>query len=188
MYQLFSVFFFYILWAMNPWNDMVFAQKTPTVFGNPPIYSSHHEINDLHTLSRRARKKWINNKVREMKSATWDKNLEFAEFISISTDDIKLNKVRISACNKLSFDNKDTILICTHSIHENPLIGDVSIALLNRKKVYVNFGHVCGGLIHFESPRIPNPENGAQFFSQYVSDTDELKWEKWRFPSWCFVF
>jgi hypothetical protein len=184
MHKLSSVFLFIFFWIFCPWNVGIYAQKNPNVFGTPPMYSPNHELKDKQLISRRARNKWIKNKVREMKSATWDKNIALADFTTIDTDEVKLNKVRISDCNKLYFDNKDTILICIHSVHENPRIGDVSIALLNRKKVYVNFGHVCGGLIRFESFRIHNPESGLHFFSKYISDTDELKWKKWR--SSCF--
>jgi hypothetical protein len=127
------------------------------------MFSSNHKFNDRQ-ISHRERNKWIKMKVWEMNSTMWDNEMELAEFTSIDTDDIKLTRVRIKSCNKLSFENLDTILICSHSVHENPLVGDVSIPLLNRNKVYVNYGHVCGGLINFENPTSQQPQNGADFF------------------------
>jgi len=48
----------------------------------------------------------------------------------------------------------------------------------NRKNLYYNEGHVCGGIIHFETTRLKELKTSKEFFTNFVSDTDGMIWKR----------
>ena len=80
--------------------------------------------------------------------------------------------------------DKKTIVIGVHSSHEDPLIGDVSVAFLEDSSIFVNTGHVCGNIIHFMHLSSLIPADTEEFLNNFYSDTDQISWQKWQhFPS-----
>ena len=49
--------------------------------------------------------------------------------------------------------------------------------MTNEGKTYVNYGHICGGLIHFYAISGEIPKSSNDFFTHFLSDTDDLKWQ-----------
>ena len=44
-------------------------------------------------------------------------------------------------------------------------------------RVFVNAGHVCGGIVHFETKDVILSADADDFFSRFHSDTDDERWE-----------
>jgi hypothetical protein len=44
----------------------------------------------------------------------------------------------------------------------------------------MNEGHVCGGIIHFETGKIRELKTSREFFKHFVSDTDGAGWKRIR--------
>ena len=87
---------------------------------------------------------------------------------------------RVTKNGIIKLNNGDWIYIRTNSSHENEEIGDISMAIDNNKDVFKNEGHVCGGIINFETNLFSELKTTSDFFKYFVSDTDSATWEKIR--------
>ena len=83
---------------------------------------------------------------------------------------------RIKPFSIIKFSSGIEIKLNHHSNHVNPDVGDLTIAITSDGIVYYNLGHVCGGMIHFESKTVMPPHNPKDFFETFVSDTDNKAW------------
>ena len=97
--------------------------------------------------------------------------------VLIDLPDFHQVSYRIHHQGKIKFSNDEEIVILTHSAHENPEIGDVVMAFANDGSIYINKGHVCGGMIHFISHSLSIPPDKDEFFQHFFSDTDDEKWK-----------
>jgi hypothetical protein len=84
---------------------------------------------------------------------------------------------RVQGSGYISFDNGEWIYLVSNSAHDNEKVGDITIAVDNRGRMYLNEGHVCGGIIHFITNDKTETETGDGFFRHFISDTDNRGWE-----------
>jgi len=92
-------------------------------------------------------------------------------------------RLREGCC--ISFKNGKIIRFLFHSSHADPEVGDVILAIDEGGKVFVNFSHICGGIVHFEymkkeygKQQLPVvPVDPDQFFENFVCDTDGQAWQ-----------
>jgi len=124
-------------------------------------------------------KEWINNKTQYMIDSLGFIEMEDLMPNIFDIPDGQKISYKIFGKGRIRFVNNETILIYTHSSHENPEVGDISIAFTDDNNIFVNYGHICGGIIHFEHYSLILPENPEMFFQNFVSDTDDFKWTKW---------
>lgn len=89
-----------------------------------------------------------------------------------------------SGTGLIEFDNNEWIYIATHSWHLDDKIGDVSVAIDNKGNIYLNEGHVCGGINFVPSKfnvapneDIPAPASVKEFIDNYVSWIDGKPWK-----------
>ncbi len=157
-------------------NDTL-PKTRPFGFGLSQKYFSSHNKSLVKSSKQ---KKWIKSAIKSMKSLPYESNIEVCQPHIVDIPDYQKISYRIQDCRKVSFLNGDTVLICLHSVHQDPKVGDVSIAMDSKNNVYVNFGHICGGLINFERMSLVPPQNMADFTENFVSDTDDEKWKKWK--------
>jgi hypothetical protein len=153
------------------------SKPRPFGFGLSQKYFSSHNKSLVKSSKQ---KKWIKSAIKSMKSLHYDSNIEVCQPHIVDIPDYQKISYRIQDCRKVSFLNGDTVLICLHSVHQDPKVGDVSIAMDSKNNVYVNFGHICGGMINFERMSLVPPQNMADFTENFVSDTDDEKWKKWK--------
>lgn len=85
---------------------------------------------------------------------------------------------RVTKNGIIKLNSGDWIYIRTNSSHENEEIGDISIAIDSNKDIFKNEGHVCGGIINFETNLFSELKTTSDFFKYFVSDTDSATWEK----------
>jgi hypothetical protein len=176
-----SALIVFILLFGNP--TYIFGQNDtlskirPFGFGLSQKYFSSHNKSLVKSSKQ---KKWIKSAIKSMKSLPFESNIEVCQPHTVDIPDYQKISYRIQDCRKVSFLNGDTVLICLHSVHQDPKVGDVSIAMDSKNNVYVNFGHICGGLINFERMSLVPPQNMADFTENFVSDTDDEKWKKWK--------
>jgi hypothetical protein len=75
--------------------------------------------------------------------------------------------------NCVSFPNGESMYFLIHSGHEQESIGDLTLAIDIQGRLYLNEGHVCGGLIHFYSNEKGSLETVNNFIHSMKSDTDD---------------
>jgi hypothetical protein len=129
-------------------------------------------------ISKKKRDKWIKETTRELKEFSPD-SLTPSIILSYSAyEDWQKLFCRVTKNGIIKLNSGDWIYIRTNSSHENEEIGDISIAIDSNKDIFKNEGHVCGGIINFETNLFSELKTTSDFFKYFVSDTDSATWEK----------
>ncbi|MBC7886101.1 MAG: hypothetical protein H7X99_11545 [Saprospiraceae bacterium] len=135
-------------------------------------------IQEPNVINQQKRTEWIISRALMMKM-NQDNNAEsFIKPTFIQMPDYSVIDFRIQEGSKVICSNKEVIRFSVHSSHEDAEIGDVSVGMDMDDNLYVNYGHVCGGMVHFESFSSKHPESAEAFFTTFVSNTDDEKWHK----------
>jgi hypothetical protein len=119
---------------------------------------------------------WINQKMLCMRDTLDVATLEYAEPNIINIPDLQKVSYKIKSCQNIQMLDSSHVSICVHSAHQDPKIGDVCIGKTSENVYFVNYGHVCGGLINFERMALSIPNDSLDFFNSFVSDTDGHTW------------
>ena len=132
-------------------------------------------------ISEKKRDKWIQKTTQELRKFSPDSLTPKIMIDFASYEDWQKLSCRVMKTGIIKLNNGDWIYIKTSSSHENEEIGDVSMAIDNKKDIYKNEGHVCGGIINFETSLLSELKITSDFFKYFVSDTDSSKWVKTNF-------
>jgi len=84
---------------------------------------------------------------------------------------------RLKGSGCIRFDNGDWIFLVSNSEHFDKEVGDVTLAIDNSKRIFINDGHVCGGIVNFIVDGKTALDSAEAFFQHTVSDTDDIKWQ-----------
>jgi hypothetical protein len=57
-------------------------------------------------------------------------------------------------------------------------VGDLTLAIDNHGKIYLNEGHICGGIIHFIINDKIAVKAASDFIQHFISDTDDQYWRR----------
>jgi len=128
-------------------------------------------------LSKRKQKAWIREMKKDLARASVDANLPLIEPAVVNVKDYQSVTYRVQARSKIICTNGDWLVIHPHSSHQADEVGDICLALTDKGKFYVNYGHVCGGIIHFQSLDTIKPASAEDFISRFRSDTDDKAWK-----------
>jgi len=148
-------------------SDVVKSSKTARYFG------PHQSIN----INEKQREAYISKTSQQWIKSQEDTLFELLTAKVVDLSDYKQTSYRVKERGTIRFLNGEEVKIIIHSSHEDGEIGDVSMAITNEGKVYVNYGHICGGLIHFYKKDGEIPSSSNDFFNHYLSDTDDMKWQ-----------
>jgi hypothetical protein len=122
-------------------------------------------------------KAWIKEMMEVLLNTT---TLPAADTIAITTnelDDFRQSGFRLKGTGYIHFENGDWIYLVSNSSHTNEKIGDITLAMDNKKRFYLNEGHVCGGIIHFTTGRMFKTLDADMFFRYFRGDEDETEWK-----------
>jgi hypothetical protein len=70
------------------------------------------------------------------------------------------------------------IYFITHSAHNNPKVGDITLAIDNSKNIFINEGHVCGGYASFRALNFKEVNSVSDFFQYFNSEEKNGQWKK----------
>jgi hypothetical protein len=121
---------------------------------------------------------WIQAAAKDLMNKTPDSALQKTSVTELGIEDKIRLSVRVQKQAWIDLPGGNWIYIVTNSSHDDPKIGDVSVAIDNRQNLFYNDGHVCGGIIHFETTKLKKLNTGKEFFTNFVSDTDDMMWKK----------
>ncbi len=142
---------------------------------NFSTYSQHHNHSQINGDIRLAA---IDQMVKELKNILPDETHESLSFEKIRQENGIKYSIRLFEKGFLRLSGTDWIYFLSSSAHNNPDVGDITLAIDSKGKIFENSGHVCGGIIHFETVKIGVPATSNDFFEFYESDTDGVKWKK----------
>ena len=138
-------------------------------------FGQHHDQNRIDAEKRTA---GIEQMVLDLKKISVDETTESLIFKEIKLENGSKYSIRLIEKGFLRLSNNDWIYFLSSSSHKNPAVGDITLAIDCRGIIFQNNGHVCGGIIHFETYKTGIPRSSDEFFEYYESDTDGIKWEK----------
>lgn len=139
----------------------------------PKYFGPHRSVQ----VNEEKRRIWIQTVLEKVSEAEFTEKIQYISPVIVDIPDFKQVSYRIHEQGKIRFSNGDEIVIKLHSAHENPEVGDVVIAFAKDGKVYINTGHVCGGMVHIIRHSALIPAGKEEFFDQFFSDTDDEKWK-----------
>ncbi|HNZ43741.1 MAG TPA: hypothetical protein PLI16_05595 [Bacteroidales bacterium] len=94
---------------------------------------------------------------------------DFEEFYMVS--------FRLIDSGWIKLKNDQWIFLISSSAHSSSEVGDITIAMDNKKHFYTNNGHVCGGIVHFQCRKKIKLKSPSDFFNNFLSDTDGKPWK-----------
>jgi hypothetical protein len=121
---------------------------------------------------------WIQLVATDLMNIIPDSAKQVTSVTALETENEIRFSVRIQKEARIDLPGGNWIYIITNSSHDDPEIGDVSVAIDNTKKLFYNEGHVCGGIINFETTKLKKLNSGREFFKYFISDTDNMNWKK----------
>jgi len=131
-------------------------------------------------ISEKNQRTWLKKTASLLKKMTPDTCSRVSEIKRYDFGDSKKVAFRIVEYGLIKLENGDWVYILTHSSHEDETVGDISMAISSDKKLYVNYGHVCGGIINFQAYDIQSLSSSEEFFRLCKSDTDGISWEPYK--------
>jgi hypothetical protein len=140
------------------------------------ILSAQHS--DSSQIVPEKRDSFIQTALVQLQHFTTDTTILQLHLEEVSYEDYFRLKVRIIGAGLLVLPGKNRIYFLTSSSHDNPETGDITLAIDQPGRIYQNNGHVCGGIITFETGEIKKLKNSKQFFRHFVSDTDGEGWRR----------
>ncbi len=155
-----------------------YGQEKTALKENQDISQTHQTIV---IAGNQKREGWIREKVDQL--SIWSAASGDTLYVNPQVtryEDVRKVSYRIADQGSIHCKNGDIIRIVLHSSHTNKEIGDVALGIDNYKRVFLNSGHVCGGIVHFESKDDVLPLSADDFFARFISDTDDEKWQPWK--------
>ena len=139
------------------------------------VYGQH---SDPSTIDLEKRALWIDQAMMEMLKINPDtvSNILEPEITDLGEAYYSLS-YRLKKPGIIRFSKKDWIYLMPSSSHDDPEVGDITLAMNKKKKFFINEGHICGGIIHFMTTSRITASSSDQFFENFVSDTDSMPWK-----------
>jgi hypothetical protein len=137
-------------------------------------FSQHHKQSDVNNEKRTAA---IKQMVLDLTNFFPDRFTDSLIFKEVKSENGNKHSIRLIEKGILRLSTADWIYFLSSSSHNNPEIGDITLAIDSKGNIFQNNGHVCGGIIHFETTKNGIPTNSEAFFKFFESDTDGVKWE-----------
>jgi hypothetical protein len=141
-------------------------------------FSAFGQHNDQNRIDAEKRAASIEQMILDLKKISPDETTESLIFKEIKLENGSKYSIRLIEKGFLRLSNTDWIYFLSSSSHKNPEVGDITLAIDSKGIIFQNNGHVCGGIIHFETYKTGIPESSDAFFEYYESDTDGIRWEK----------
>ena len=126
------------------------------------------------------RERWIDETAHILKNFTQNDTTRISALKTREKDGKILQSYRILGQGLINFDNGDWVYILLHSSHDNDSIGDISLAVDQKGRIFKHEGHVCGGICHYEALAPEEFTSSKDFFKYFRDDTDGLPWERYR--------
>ncbi len=135
-----------------------------------------HGYTNPEKIDKAEKSKWIAATLAEMKKV---KKLDSTQTITMRKIDLEDNflmSFRVRGSGFISFEDGDWIYLVSHSEHNSEQVGDLTLAIDNHGEIFINDGHVCGGIINFMTKRKIQVKEASHFFGNFISDTDDRGW------------
>ncbi len=129
-------------------------------------------------FSEEKRNQWIKEKTSELKKIKPETVFQKATLQENEHVDGIILSVEVKGKNILYTGDDGWIYFETHSAHDNSDIGDITIAIDSKKRIFINEGHVCGGYIYFDAMHFKEIPSADSFFKHFNYDSEKGNWKR----------
>lgn len=167
----------YFLYQNND-QDTTKINSSQVFFGGP-LFKKHYELHGrkavIHELKR---KSWIEETVDSLMNKNED---DFPKLMmnELIHEDFYKASYRLLEKGVINFKDGGYLKLMSTSAHSIAEIGDITLAVNEIGEVFVNQGHICGGVIHFETHDRGKTHAALDFLNSFQSDTDDESWQSY---------
>lgn len=140
----------------------------------------NHGIELNKYINKDSRNLWVENAIKYMVSEldiSTCENIHIKEYISEEHDYYKQYiKLDVENISKLIFEDGSYLIFNSQSVYNDREIGDITLAINENNLVYMNDGHVCGGLINFIDLNKNKIKSSHDFIRYFKSETENKGW------------
>lgn len=129
-------------------------------------------------FSEEKRNQWIKKKTTELIKIKPETILQKAMLQENEHTDGIILSVEINGKNILHTKDGGWIYFEAHSAHDNSKVGDITIAIDNKKRIFINEGHVCGGYIYFDAMHFKEIPSADSFFKHFNYNSENGNWKQ----------
>ncbi|HRZ41467.1 MAG TPA: hypothetical protein P5228_02050 [Bacteroidales bacterium] len=120
---------------------------------------------------------WIIDMLTQMKTVSRIDSERIVRVENVDFEGLLMKRYKLVGEGFIVFPDSGWVYLISASSHDQPYVGDITLAMDHTGTFFLNRGHVCGGIIHFVFSGKPEEDTAANFFRLYVSDTDEAPWQ-----------
>jgi hypothetical protein len=165
----------YFLYQNND-QDTTKINSSQVFFGRS-LLKKHFEQHGRKTvIDEIKRNTWIKDTV----DSLMNKNVEdFPKLVvnELIHEDFYKASYRLIEKGVINFKEGGYLKLISTSAHSIAEIGDITLAVNEIGEVFVNQGHICGGIIHFETNDRGKTHAALDFLNSFQSDTDDESWQ-----------
>ena len=139
--------------------------------------SSFGQCTDQTLVKPEKRQEWINQMKKEIVKLNPDTvhHILEASIVDLGAEYYTFS-YRLKTTGLIQISPNEWIYLTSSSSHNNPEVGDITIAIDQDRQFYINEGHVCGGIVHFRTETKIDLKTSKQFFEYFRSDIDSIPW------------
>ncbi|MBM4163450.1 MAG: hypothetical protein FJ222_03290 [Lentisphaerae bacterium] len=120
---------------------------------------------------------WIQTTATELRNFVPSSGLATGRFRPTGHKGVEALCCEINGRGLLNLGTNDWVWIVSHSAHDDPNIGDVSIGVCQGGRLYKNEAHVCGKQLRLVSTNgLALPASSEQFFRLFLDEIDDKPW------------
>ena len=124
-------------------------------------------------------KKWIAENIVLLKKIKPDKSLDTAQIYQLDFVDSVGLAVYVSDKALVKTTGKGWIYVIAHSEHDDKAVGDIALAIDNKKKIYKNVSHVCGGVVVYQASHFKELKKTDDFFKYFTNNAGgDGRWKR----------
>jgi hypothetical protein len=153
--------------------------KSNTVLFGRSFLKNHYELHGKKgVIDEIKRNTWIKETVDSLIKKNVD---DFPQLVmnELIHEDFYKASYRLIEKGVINFKDGGYLKLMSTSAHSIAEIGDITLALNEHGEVYVNQGHICGGIIHFETHDRGKTQSALDFLNSFQSDTDDESWQSY---------
>lgn len=123
-----------------------------------------------------ARAAWIAETASQLRTFKPDDTTPRIVFTQSGHNGVDVLGCQVKKRGLIPLGTNDWVYIVAHSSHLKDNVGDLSLAISARGKLYQHEGHVCGGFIGFIGTNMVPPATSQAFFEAFIDDVDNRPW------------
>lgn len=140
-------------------------------------FKSHVEVHGKTvSIDLKKRDAWIAQQIKNLSVRHIDTAYTIMTMRELIHEHFYQASYRLIDKGMIKFEDGSYLKMISTSSHTRSDIGDVTVAINEKGDVYINQGHICGRIIHFNTHQRDKVKTAADFITHFTCDTDDEPW------------